>query len=65
MSGLPYSTIEQHLSTSCTLENRLLFIILFCLQSVYKLAGERLYATYFGGDEKQGLKPDEEARQIW
>lgn len=41
------------------------FLILFCLQSVYKLAGERLYATYFGGDEKQGLKPDEEARQIW
>ncbi|DBB11178.1 hypothetical protein WJX82_002672 [Trebouxia sp. C0006] len=35
------------------------------LTSVYKLAGERLYATYFGGDEKQGLKPDEEARQIW
>lgn len=36
-----------------------------CLQSVYKLDGERLYATYFGGEEKQGLKPDEEARQIW
>lgn len=36
-----------------------------CLQAVYKLDGERLYATYFGGEEKQGLKPDEEARQIW
>ncbi|KAL3153432.1 hypothetical protein ABBQ38_011767 [Trebouxia sp. C0009 RCD-2024] len=35
------------------------------LTSVYKLDGERLYATYFGGEEKQGLKPDEEARQIW
>lgn len=35
------------------------------LTGVYKLAGDRLYATYFGGDEKQGLKPDEEARQIW
>ena len=35
------------------------------MQTVYKLQGERLYATYFGGDEKQGLKPDEEAKQIW
>lgn len=38
---------------------------LHVLQTVYKLDGERLYATYFGGEEKQGLKPDEEARQIW
>ncbi|KAK9823718.1 hypothetical protein WJX72_004867 [[Myrmecia] bisecta] len=26
---------------------------------------ERLYATYFGGDSKQGLEPDEEARRLW
>ncbi|KAL4446750.1 hypothetical protein ABPG77_007994 [Micractinium sp. CCAP 211/92] len=35
------------------------------LTEVYKLPSERLYATYFGGDEAQGLPPDEEARQIW
>jgi alanyl-tRNA synthetase len=32
---------------------------------VYGLDPERLYATYFGGDEKQGLPPDLEARDIW
>uniref|UniRef100_A0A0N5AUZ2 Alanine--tRNA ligase n=1 Tax=Syphacia muris TaxID=451379 RepID=A0A0N5AUZ2_9BILA len=26
---------------------------------------DRLYITYFGGDEKSGLKPDEECKQIW
>ncbi|KIZ04229.1 alanyl-tRNA synthetase [Monoraphidium neglectum] len=35
------------------------------LTQVYKLPGERLYATYFGGDEKQGLPADEEAKAIW
>ena len=35
------------------------------LTEVYGIAGERLYATYFGGDARQGLRPDEEARQIW
>ncbi|GBF94304.1 alanyl-tRNA synthetase [Raphidocelis subcapitata] len=35
------------------------------LTEVYKLPGERLYATYFGGDAKQGLPVDEEARAIW
>ncbi len=39
-------------------------IVGFC-QQVYELDPERLYATYFGGDEAQGLAPDEEARQIW
>lgn len=32
---------------------------------VYKLPPENLYATYFGGDESQGLEPDIEARDIW
>ena len=32
---------------------------------VYKLPSERLYATYFGGDEKQGLPPDAAAQTIW
>lgn len=31
----------------------------------YGLPAERIYATYFGGDEKQGLQPDLEARQFW
>ena len=35
------------------------------VQEVYKLDAGRLYATYFGGDDKQGLKPDDEAKQIW
>lgn len=35
------------------------------LTVVYKLPEENLYATYFGGDEKLGLEPDLEARDIW
>ncbi|XP_048508528.1 alanine--tRNA ligase, cytoplasmic isoform X2 [Athalia rosae] len=35
------------------------------LTEVFKLPGDRLYVTYFGGDEKSGLKPDEECKQIW
>jgi len=35
------------------------------LTVVYGLNPERLYATYFGGDEKAGLAPDEEARNLW
>ncbi|XP_015900832.3 alanine--tRNA ligase [Ziziphus jujuba] len=35
------------------------------LTKVYKLPNDRFYATYFGGDEKAGLAPDNEARDIW
>jgi alanyl-tRNA synthetase len=35
------------------------------LTSVYGMDPSRLYATYFGGNEQAGLKPDEEARDIW
>ena len=35
------------------------------LTVVYKLPADRLYATYFGGDAKQGLPADEEARAFW
>ncbi|GMY18046.1 alanine--tRNA ligase [Fagus crenata] len=35
------------------------------LTKVYKLPKDRFYATYFGGDEKLGLAPDNEARDIW
>mmetsp|Transcript_41057 Transcript_41057/g.41939 ORF Transcript_41057/g.41939 Transcript_41057/m.41939 type:complete len:1015 (+) Transcript_41057:17-3061(+) len=36
-----------------------------CLIDVFKMDINRIYATYFGGDDKLGLPPDEEARQIW
>ena len=39
-------------------------VAVVCMQ-VYKLNPERLYATYFEGDAKQGLEPDNEAREIW
>ena len=35
------------------------------LTRVYGLEKDRLYATYFGGDESKGLSPDLEARDIW
>ncbi|KAL2988701.1 hypothetical protein AAZX31_11G100400 [Glycine max] len=35
------------------------------LTKVYKLPSDRIYATYFGGDDKSGLAPDLEARDIW
>ncbi|KAJ1677537.1 Alanine--tRNA ligase, partial [Spiromyces aspiralis] len=35
------------------------------LTKVYGMNPDRLYVTYFGGDETQGLQPDEEARKIW
>ncbi|WJZ80247.1 hypothetical protein VitviT2T_000181 [Vitis vinifera] len=35
------------------------------LTKVYKLPTDRIYATYFGGDEKSGLSPDTEARDMW
>lgn len=39
-------------------------MLLFGLQ-VYKLPTDLIYATYFGGDDKSGLAPDIEARDIW
>lgn len=35
------------------------------LTKVYGLPTDRIYATYFGGDEKSGLVADNEARDIW
>ena len=32
---------------------------------MYKLPTDRIYATYFGGDEKSGLAPDTESKNIW
>lgn len=35
------------------------------LTNVYGIPSDRLYVTYFEGDAKLGLSPDEEARQLW
>mmetsp|Transcript_12945 Transcript_12945/g.19399 ORF Transcript_12945/g.19399 Transcript_12945/m.19399 type:complete len:1102 (+) Transcript_12945:1-3306(+) len=35
------------------------------ITDVYKLPTDRLYATYFGGDDALGLPPDTEARDLW
>lgn len=35
------------------------------LTKVYGLPADRLYVTYFGGDEKLGLGPDLEAKELW
>ncbi len=35
------------------------------LTSVYKLDTDRLYVTYFEGDEKEGLSPDTDALNEW
>ncbi|TFK75281.1 hypothetical protein BDN72DRAFT_757654 [Pluteus cervinus] len=35
------------------------------LTEVYKLPKDRLYVTYFEGDTKNGLEPDEESKQYW
>ncbi|EDO15794.1 hypothetical protein Kpol_1040p7 [Vanderwaltozyma polyspora DSM 70294] len=35
------------------------------LTQVYSIPADRLYVTYFEGDEKQGLEPDHEARELW
>ncbi|CCK70315.1 alanine--tRNA ligase KNAG_0E00470 [Huiozyma naganishii CBS 8797] len=35
------------------------------LTVVYGIPSDRLYVTYFEGDSKLGLQPDEEARQLW
>ncbi|KEI39631.1 uncharacterized protein L969DRAFT_87587 [Mixia osmundae IAM 14324] len=35
------------------------------LTKVYGLPADRLYVTYFEGDQSQGLVPDEETRQLW
>lgn len=35
------------------------------LTKVINLPEDRLYVTYFGGDEKMGLPADLEAKQLW
>ncbi|MGQ0627733.1 MAG: alanine--tRNA ligase [Phycisphaerales bacterium] len=35
------------------------------LTKVFGIPGDRLYATYFGGNKTTGLEPDLEARDLW
>ncbi|GAB5036141.1 alanine-trna ligase [Nannochloropsis oceanica] len=35
------------------------------LTNVYALPADRLYVTYFGGDDSMGVPADEEARDLW
>ncbi len=35
------------------------------MTEVWKIPAAQLYATYFGGDESQGLAPDDEAKELW
>jgi len=35
------------------------------LTKVFKIPGDRLYATYFEGNAKLGLPPDDETKQLW
>lgn len=35
------------------------------LTDVYGINKKALYVTYFDGDEKLGLKPDLECKEIW
>ena len=32
---------------------------------MFGIPKDRLYVTYFGGDDKYGIESDEEARQLW
>ena len=32
---------------------------------VYGIRKDRLYVTYFGGNEKHGIEADEETKQLW
>jgi len=36
-----------------------------CLTVEFHINPDRLYATYFAGDDKQNLPPDLEAKEIW
>lgn len=35
------------------------------LTTDYNLPADRIYATYFGGDESQGLPADDDAKEMW
>ena len=35
------------------------------LADIYKIPKDRMYATVFGGDKKENLEPDNEAKELW
>jgi len=35
------------------------------MTKIYGLSPERIYVTYFGGNEKEGLLPDDETKNLW
>lgn len=49
----------------CDLQREAIQFAWELLTKVYGLPADRLYVTYFEGDESQGLAPDTEARDLW
>lgn len=55
-----------HLLTSSFLLQELACkLALDLLTKEFGIPAERLYVTYFGGNEAAGLQPDLECKQIW
>lgn len=55
-----------HLLTSSSLLQELACkLALELLTKEFGIPTERLYVTYFGGNEAAGLQPDLECKQIW
>lgn len=53
------------LSSSFLLQELACKLALDLLTKEFGIPAERLYVTYFGGNEAAGLQPDLECKQIW
>lgn len=53
------------LSSSFLLQELACKLALDLLTKEFGIPPERLYVTYFGGNEAAGLQPDLECKQIW
>lgn len=53
------------LSSSFLLQELACKLALDLLTQEFGIPPERLYVTYFGGNEAAGLQPDLECKQIW
>lgn len=63
---LKRSCLCLHLLTLCFLLQELACkLALELLTKEFGIPAERLYVTYFGGNEAAGLQPDLECKQIW